>query len=174
VGGGVLRTLAKAHDALTHWSFVAATVLLGVIFSTYCLEVVLRYLLNSPTSWSGELISYAQCASVFLVMPILTKVGGHVAITVIIDRLPARLTATVSWFLHFISAVVCLMVAWFGLDENLRQYIDDVRLMRVHAVPQWWVSTFITYGFLMSAIHYLRQLDFRSFSAKYTATSTIG
>src|SRR4029450_9794728 len=155
----MLRTLVKAHDALTFWSFVAATVLLGIIFLTYCLEVVLRYLLNSPTSWSGELISYAQCASVFLVMPLLTKVGGHVA-------------ATVSWFLYFISAVVCLMVAWFGLDENLRQYIDNVRLMRVHAVPQWWVSSFITYGFLMSAIHYLRQLDFRNFSARYTATST--
>jgi hypothetical protein len=26
----------------------------------------------------------------------------------------------------------------------------------------------------MSAIHYLRQLDFRNFSAQYTATSTIG
>ena len=38
----MLRTLAKAHDALTHWSFVAATVLLGIIFCTYCLEVVLR------------------------------------------------------------------------------------------------------------------------------------
>ena len=79
----MLRTLAKAHDALTHWSLVAATVLLGAIFLTYCLEVVLRYLLNSPTSWSGEFISYGQCASVFLVMPMLTKVGGHVAITTV-------------------------------------------------------------------------------------------
>ena len=91
----MLRALAKAHDALTFWSFVAASVLLGVIFLTYCLEVVLRYLLNSPTSWSGELISYSQCASVFLVMPLLTKVGGHVAITIVIDRLPARVAATV-------------------------------------------------------------------------------
>jgi TRAP-type C4-dicarboxylate transport system permease small subunit len=170
----MLRALAKAHDALTLWSFVAATVLLAIIFLTYCLEVVLRYLLNSPTSWSGELISYSQCASVFLVMPLLTKIGGHVAITIVIDRLPGRVAATASWLLYFISAVVCLMVAWFGLDENLRQYIDDVRLMRVHAVPQWWVSTFITYGFLMSAIHYLRQLDFRKFSAQYRATSAIG
>jgi TRAP-type C4-dicarboxylate transport system permease small subunit len=170
----MLRALAKAHDALTAWSFVASTMLLGAIFLTYCLEVVLRYLLNSPTSWSGEFISYAQCASVFLVMPLLTKIGGHVAITIVIDKLPARAAALVSWFLYFISAAVCFIVAWFGLDENLRQYFDDVRLMRVHAMPQWWVSSFITYGFLMSAVHYLRQLDFRNFSAQYAATSTIG
>ena len=170
----MLRTLAKAHDALTYASFVAATVLLGAIFLTYCLEVVLRYLLNSPTSWSGEFISYGQCASVFLVMPMLTKVGGHVAITIVMDKLPARAAATVSWFLYLIAAVICLIVAWFGLDENLRQYGDNIRLMRVHEVPQWWVSGFITYGFLMSGIHYLRQLDFRNFSAQYAATSTIG
>jgi len=170
----MLRTLAKAHDALSYASYVAATVLLGAIFLAYCLEVVLRYLLNSPTSWSGEFISYGQCASVFLVMPILTKVGGHVAITIVIDKLPARAAGIVSWFLYLIAAVICLIVAWFGLDENLRQYVDDIRLMRVHEVPQWWVSTFITYGFLMSAIYYLRQLDFRNFSAQYAATSTIG
>ena len=170
----MLRALAKAHDALTYWSFVAASALLGIIFIEYCLEVVLRYLLNAPTSWGGELISYAQCASVFLVMPMLTKMGSHVAITIIIEKLPSRIAGLVSWFLNLISAVICLMVAWFGFDENLREYIEDVQLMRVHPVPQWWVSIFITYGFLMSAIHYLRNLDFRNLSARYTATATIG
>ena len=61
----------------------------------------------------------------------------------------------------------------YGFDDASPEP-DDVRLMRVHAVPQWWVSSFITYGFLMSGIHYLRQLDFRNFSARYAATSTIG
>ena len=101
----MLRTLAKAHDALTFWSFVAATALLGIIFLTYCLEVVLRYLLNSPTSWSGELISYAQCASVFLVMPLLDKVVCHVSISIFIDQLAVRVAATVFWFCSFLSSL---------------------------------------------------------------------
>jgi len=170
----MFRALAKAHDALTHWSFCVASALLGIIFIEYCLEVVLRYLFNAPTSWGGELISYAQCASVFLVMPMLTKMGSHVAITIIIEKLPSRLAGLVSWFLYLLSAVICLMVAWFGFDENLREYTQDVQLMRVHPVPQWWVSIFITYGFLMSAIHYLRHLDFRNLSAHYAAPATIG
>src|SRR5215213_5761786 len=107
----MLRTLGKAHEVLTYASYVAATALLGAIFLTYCLEVVLRYVLNSPTSWSGEFISYGQCASVFLVMPILTKAGGHVAITIIIDQLPPRAAGIVSWFLYFIAAIICLIVA---------------------------------------------------------------
>jgi len=170
----MLRALAKAHDALTRWSFVLSTILLGVIFVEYCGEVVLRYIFNAPTSWGLEVISYAQCASVFLVMPLLTKTGGHVAITIIIEKLPWRFAGIVSWFLYLISAVICLMVAWFGFDENLREYLQDVQLMKVHPIPQWWISTFITYGFLMSAIHYLRHLDIHNFSKKFGATSTIG
>jgi TRAP-type C4-dicarboxylate transport system permease small subunit len=170
----MLRQLAKAHDWLTHWSYVLAAVLLGVIFVEYCAEVVLRYLLNAPTSWGGELISYAQSASVFLVMPLLTQKGGHVAITIIVERLPPRAAGFLTWILYFVSFVICALGAWITWDESFRQYIEGVQLMKVHPIPQWWVSIFIGYGFAMSAIHFLRHLDFKHFSAKYAATSTIG
>ena len=170
----MLRALTKAHDWLTHWSFVLASVLLGLIFVEYCLEVVLRYLLNAPTSWGGEFISYAQCASVFLVMPFLTKNGGHVAITMIIERMPPRAAGILAWILYFVSFVICALGAWITLDESVRQFIDDVQLMKVHPIPQWWVSIFVAYGFGMSALHYLRHLDFKTFQAKYAATATIG
>lgn len=169
----MMRRLAKAHDALTHWSYVLAAVLLGVIFVQYCAEVVLRYVFNAPTDWGGELISYAQCASVFLVMPLLTKQGSHVAITFIIENLPPRAAGILSWVIYLISFVICLLGAWISLDENIRQYVQDVQLMKVHPIPQWWISVFVTYGFLMSAFHFLRHLDFRTFTAKYAATSTI-
>lgn len=133
----MLRALGKAHDALTRWSFVGAAILLFVIFYVYCQEVVLRYLFNSPTSWGGEVISYAQCASTFLVMPLLTKNGGHVAITLIVERLEPRAAGILSWFLYLVSFIICALGAWISLDETLRQYIDDVQLMKVHPIPQW-------------------------------------
>jgi len=170
----MLRALVKAHDALTHWSFVVASVLLGVIFVEYCLEVVLRYIFNAPTDWGGELISYAQCASVFLVMPLLTKTGGHVAITIIVERMPPRAAGILAWILYFLSFVICVLGTWITWDESVRQYVQDVQLMKVHPLPQWWISIFVGYGFGMSALHYLRHLDFKKFTAKYAATATIG
>ena len=169
----MLRAFAKAHDALTHWSYVLAACLLGIIFVQYCAEVVLRYLFNAPTDWGGEVISYAQCASVFLVMPLLTKQGGHVAITIVVESLPRRAAGILSWVLCLISFAICLLAAWISLDENIRQYVQDVQLMKVHPIPQWWISAFITYGFAMSAFHFLRHMDFRTFSADYTAKSMI-
>ena len=169
----MLRALGKVHDTLTQWSFVAAAILLFVIFYVYCQEVLLRYILNSPTSWSSEVISYAQCVSAFLVMPLLTKLGSHVAITVVLERLKPRAAGILSWFLSLVSFVICAMGAWISLDETLRQYLEDVQLMKVHPIPQWWISIFIGYGLLMSAFHFLRQMNFRSLSAAYSARSAV-
>ena len=170
----MLRALAKAHDWLTHWSFVVASILLGIIFIEYCAEVVLRYLLNAPTSWGLELISYSQCISAFLVMPLLTKTGGHVAITLLVERLPPRAAGILSWILYFLAFMICALGTWITWDETHRQFVQDVQLMKVHPIPQWWISIFIGYGFGMSALHFLRHLDFKTFTAKYKATATIG
>ena len=170
----MLRALTKAHDWLTQVSFVIATLLLGVIFIEYCAEVVLRYLLNSPTSWGLELISYSQLTSAFLVMPLLTKTGGHIAITMLVERLPPRAAGILSWALYFVAFVICLLGTWITWDESLRQFVQDVQLMKVHPIPQWWISIFIGYGFGMSALHFLRHLDFRTFRAQYKATAAIG
>jgi TRAP-type C4-dicarboxylate transport system permease small subunit len=170
----MLRALTKAHDWLTHGSFVVASVLLGVIFVEYCAEVVLRYLLNAPTSWGLELISYSQCISVFLVMPLLTKTGGHIAITLLVERLPPRAAGILSWILYFLAFAICALGAWITWDETHRQLVQDVQLMKVHPIPQWWISIFIGYGFAMSALHFLRHLDFKTFTATYKATATVG
>jgi hypothetical protein len=33
--------------------------------------------------------------------------------------------------------------------------------MKVHPIPQLWISAFMTYGLAMSAIYFLRHLDVR-------------
>src|SRR5215510_4014917 len=126
-----MRALLKAHDWLTHVSYVIATLLLGVIFIEYCAEVVLRYVLNAPTSWGLELVSYSQCISVFLVMPLITKTGGHIAITLLVERLPPRAAGILSWILYFVSAVICALGTWIAWDETFRQFVQDVQLMKV-------------------------------------------
>jgi len=58
--------------------------------------------------------------------------------------------------------VICAIGTWISLDENIRQYVQEVFLMRVHPIPKWWISSFITFGFAMSALHFLRKLDPRA------------
>jgi TRAP-type C4-dicarboxylate transport system permease small subunit len=111
---------------------------------------------------------------VFLVMPLLSKNGGHVAITILVERLPPRSAGILSWILYFLACLICALGAWITWDESFRQFVQDVQLMKVHPIPQWWISIFIGYGFAMSALHFLRHLDFKTFRAQYKAAAAVG
>lgn len=168
------KAIWRFHDWVTRLGLVLGAILLGVIFVEYCYEVVVRYIFNSPTSWGAEVIAYSQAIAVFLVMPWLSQHGAHVAVTIVVERMAPARAAYLSWSIYFISFAVCLCGAWISLDENIRQYAEGVMLMRVHPIPQWWISVFITYGFFASSLHFFRKLDFRTFRAEVLTTGTTG
>lgn len=155
----LLRSLGRLHDALTRLSSYGGTAALGVIVVAYCYEVVARYIFNAPTTWADEAVSYSLCIGVFLLMPQVTAKGGHVAVTLLVDMAPPKLARFMIWATLFLGFLVCAISAWMSLDENVRQFVQDVQLMKVHVFPKWWISVFITYGFASAAIHFLRLLD---------------
>ena len=61
--------------------------------------------------------------------------------------------------------MVCAAAFWINLDENIRQVTKDVYLMKVKSFPKYYISVFITYGFGMSALHFLRMVAARDVPA---------
>lgn len=169
----MLKSLAKFHDWLTDAGLWLGAGLLGVIFVVYCWEVLVRYVFASPTTWGLEAIQYSQCIGIFVTIPYLAKTGGHVAVTIVVDRTSREFGERLSWFIYFVGFVMCAILTWMGLDENVRQIVQEVKIMAVHSIPKWWISVFLTYGFGMSAIHYLRKLNFRTFRAQSISTGNL-
>lgn len=153
--------LCRMHDWLTQAGFLLGTAALGGILFSYCFEVVSRYLFNAPTSWGSEVVSYLLSASVFLVMPHLTRTGGHVAVTLLLDRAGARTARILVWAGSLLGFLVCLASAWITFDESLRQIERNIRIMAVHPIPKWWVSVFLPYGFASSALYFVRWMVMR-------------
>jgi len=164
-GGGVvtavLRAAARAHDGLTDVSFQFAKLCLAIIVFAYCYEVAARYLFNAPTWWADEAVSYSLCIGVFTMMPHVTREKGHVAVTLIVDLMSPRNARPVYWLIYLLGFLACVAAAWISLDENIRQVVKEVNLMKVKPLPKVWISGWITYGFASSALYYLRQLDYR-------------
>lgn len=158
----MLRSLLWVHDRLTDLSFHLGKLCLGIILFSYCYEVVSRYFFNAPTWWADMAVSYGLCIGCFLMMPHVTRKKGHVAVTFLLETLPPEAARPIYWVLYLICFLVCAAATWINLDENIRQIARDVYLMEVRPVPKYWISVFITYGFGMSALHFLRMLDYRS------------
>lgn len=157
----VLRSLIWAHDRLTDVAFHVGRFCLAVILFSYCYEVVSRYFFNAPTWWADMFVSYSLCIGCFLMMPHVTRTKGHVAVTFLLEMLPGKGARPVYWVIYLIGFLVCAAAFWISLDENLRQIHRDIFIMDVRQFPKYWVSVFITFGFGMSSLHFLRMLDYR-------------
>ena len=157
---GPLRRLAagaaRAHDLLTEAGLALAMAALAAITAAYAYEVAARYFFGAPTRWSADLVSYLLLFAVFTAMPAVTASGAHVAVTVLLERLPPRGQAAALRLIALTGAVVCAWLGWIAAEETLRQHARGVTMMAAVPTPKWLISVWIVYGFAGSALHFLR------------------
>ena len=154
----LLHRLAAWHDAITRAGFAVAAMLLGAIAVSFCFEVALRYFFSAPTSWANAFVSYLLCAAIFLAVPELTRRRAHVAINLLIDRLPPRAGHHLNRLIRFAGAGACLLATWISTNATLDQIAMGVDTISAWPVPKWMVSIFIPYGMLSSGVYFLRDL----------------
>lgn len=153
-----MRPLFSFIDRLTDAGAWLAALALGVIVTSFWLEVVSRYFLNAPTSWTASVSLYLMLTMVMLMIPWLTREGQHVTMTLVFERAPTRLALPIARFISVLSCVICLVAAYFCVIETIRQYEGEVRSPDALLLPMWWLSSFLVYGFAMSALHFARHV----------------
>lgn len=95
------------------WLYLAA-----VVITTY--EVVMRYVVNAPTSWAFEL-TILLCAICYLLAGgFVTQQKAHIAITSAADMLPDRLRAGLALLSHLIGIVAMIGLVWAAWKPALR------------------------------------------------------
>jgi C4-dicarboxylate transporter DctQ subunit len=154
----VLALIGRMHDGITDLGIQIAKACIAVVLALYCWEVFGRYILGIGTWWANEFVPYAVCAATFLMMPVVTRAKGHVAIGALEHFIPARFSVHARVMILVISLVVCSVIAWILVKENIRQVAQDINLLRVRTTPKIYVSIWITYGFISSALYFLRML----------------
>ncbi|SHF36544.1 TRAP-type C4-dicarboxylate transport system, small permease component [Modicisalibacter ilicicola DSM 19980] len=148
--------IARLHDHVTRFGFYLGGATLCGIVVCFWIEVVARYFFNSPTLWSGSLVAYFLCVSASLAMPELARTHGHIAITVLPDRLSPKARRRYERIVALVAGGICLLAAWIIVDENLRQIAGGTTTAMGLDIPKYWVSSFISYAFINTALHFLR------------------
>lgn len=146
---------------LSRVSFALACAALVVILGSYIVEVVARYGLGRPTTWSADLVNYALCATIFLAMPEITRNAGHVAITSLIEKLSPEHQQWLARGLAFCGALLCALTTWIAGGAALGQAQGGIETVAAFTIPKWWLTGLVTYGFGLSALHFIT-LTFRA------------
>jgi TRAP-type C4-dicarboxylate transport system permease small subunit len=105
------------------------------------------------------------CAAIFLSVPEQARRGAHISVNLISDRLGPDRARRLRLFVSLLAAAACCIAAWITGTETWRQYQQDITTLTSFPIPKWWVSIFIPYGLLSSAIYFLRQLGHPSAQA---------
>ena len=151
----ILAPVVAALDAVTILLAAIAAAAAVLMAGAYVWEVAARYVFGAPTDWAHDLVTYLLCATVMLALPEVTRRNGHVAVTVLSDRAPARIAPPLLVLLALVSAAVCLAAAWILLGENLRQFRRGIETLATLPVPKWWISSMITLGLSLSGLQFL-------------------
>lgn len=149
---------ARVHDAVTQASYAIGAVMLLLITVSYIYEVVARYFFNAPTRWAADFVGYALLASIFLLLPYVTAKRRHVAVSLVPERLNERAERTLLRVVDLIGAVFCAYAAYLSLMENIRQATNGVLTVGNEPIPKYLISSFITYGLALAALHFLRHV----------------
>ena len=133
-----------------------AALFVGAITLLYCTEVVARYFLRAPSSWTAAVAIYLMLGTVLLIMPYLVMREDHVSITVA-DYLPPRTAYRLALWVLGVSMVVCGISAFISAQETLRAFTRGVRTTDTLFIPKWWLLAPVVYGLGSSTVHFARQ-----------------
>ena len=114
-----LQRLTATLDRYVCW--VCITLLAG-IFVIMVLQVTCRYMLGSPLVWSEELARYLYIWTCYLGASIALRRGNHIAITLFVDRLPAKLARGIAVFWHVVAFLFLVELAIQGAILTARSH----------------------------------------------------
>ena len=152
----LLRVLDKGLKTLTSFSLILGGMLLGFLMFSYVFEVVARYFFDSPTSWVFDLGRALLCISLVLALPDITRRQGHITIDAVLEKMSPKKRNRMSQFISLLCFAICMVSAWFCLDETIRQFQNNIDTYWINPIPKWWISSFIPFGFALSGLHFLK------------------
>ena len=96
--------------------------LLFIVTLTTFYEVIARYLLDRPTSWSLDYGIYMVMWGTFLGAGYTLKWRGHICVEVLVEKLSNKWRRILKVFVYALSLVFCFILAWRGLVSCIEAY----------------------------------------------------
>ncbi len=147
----------RAVQTLTQALFGIACAALILMLVSYLAEVALRYAFNAPTRWASDVVSYALLVTISFALPVVTRDGGHVAITALVERLGQAPRQRMQRALAAVSALACAGGAALLALQAQAQWAGGIETVAALAVPKWWLSAAVAVGLLGSALQFALQ-----------------
>jgi len=158
LGEGRVRLIAKAYDAVLYGMAVVAGFLMAAMMVVIFLDVVLRNLGYQSSAHFFTFTEYALLMVPCLGAPWLVREKGHIYIEILLMYLSPRRRRALMWLIGVVCVAVCAVLAWYGLQVTVQDFVLGEKDVRSLDMPRWMVVGFIPVSFAMMAVEFLRFL----------------
>jgi C4-dicarboxylate transporter, DctQ subunit len=142
---------------LNGMAFVAGF-LMAAMMSVIFIDVVLRNLGYQSSAHFFSFTEYALLAVPCLGAPWLVREKGHIYVEILLMYLKPRPRAVLTFVIGLLCIAVCAILAWYGFEVTIRDFVQNEKDVRSFDMPRWMVVGFIPLSFAMMAIEFLRFL----------------
>lgn len=142
------------------FSYVLSRLGCVALFAMMCLtvvDVVARYVFNSPILGAFEITEFMILVMVFSFLGYAQAQKAHVTVDILYDRFPATVRKTIRIFNYIISFIVILIVCWMGFEKAVETFQTGERPLNL-AVPNYPFVFFLSFGAMVLCIEYLRDV----------------
>ena len=117
----------------------------------------MRYFLKMPQVWVVEITEYTLLVITFLGTAWVLKREGHVKVDLVLNRLKPRAQAFINIITSVVSALVLLVVAWYGLRISWDYFQKGIFELSMLDIPKAPIMVVIPIGSILLLIQFLRR-----------------
>ena len=151
-----MRLINQCYTAVLYgMAGIAAATLVWIMVSVIT-SVVMRNAGLQPFAWLFTSAEYGLLYMTMLGAPWLVREKGHVHIELVTAVLPPALRQVVSRMVALLCVLVCLILAWKGLElflVNIERNDFDVR---AYYFPRWMLTITFPISFGLMVVEFMR------------------
>ncbi len=148
---------ARIFDRINDFLVGIAGGLLAAVMVVVCVDASLRYLVRHAEVWVVPVGAFTLFFVTFLSTAWLLQRDGHVKVELLLGRLKPRAQASINIITSIISALVLLIVAWYGLGITWDFYQEGVFELSMLNIPKAPLMVVIPVGSILLLIQFLRR-----------------
>ncbi|GAB4349506.1 MAG: TRAP transporter small permease [Gammaproteobacteria bacterium] len=153
-----MNLFLRAVEWLSRLLGYIAAALLVVAIVVVCHMVFNRFVLNLPTSWQTEFVTYSLLASTFLGAPWVLLTRGHVNVELIPLMLGKRGRFILALVAYSFSALLCIVLTWTSYQFWYEAWESGWSSDTIWAPKLWKAYLAMPVGFFAISLQYIADI----------------
>jgi TRAP-type C4-dicarboxylate transport system permease small subunit len=151
-----LTPIFRIYSLLLYGMAWCAAALIVAMMMVITIDVVVRNLGYQSSAHFFTFTEYALLVVPCLGAPWLAREKGHVYVEILLMCLDRRRRAALRRAIGIVCVVVCAVLAWYGLQVTLQDFLGNEKDVRSLDMPRWIILAFVPLAFAMMALEFLR------------------